>query len=394
MVCFSRVTKIIAAGFLLWAISNKSIYAEVGHQPDIENSILDRAVSSAEAKPRRPESIGYQTVFFFTNRKVDIAAVQRAHEGNVPPLPSSDVFSEQLATGIAYGLAHISYPVGRKRGDTRYNGNPSSQNSYLSFKVTYYEVFSSWAELRQMISGQKDASKTRLIYVHGFKSTFASAAKQTAQMSLDLNEGNVSIFFSWPSNRTIDYWSPVGRLVQSYQSAVHNSIVSRPYVGAAVLEISSLAGPYRIIAHSMGADILGNALVTSYLFNTYAEPKRETKAPHAVLFVAPDISENDFTNELTPILTTENSRIAVYCTDDLALWASKLYHSSTRLGWCDAKERSLRGVDVVMVRGRMTDSLRHSYFLGSTRILDDMRKVLQGAKIKRNQTHFRYIDLQ
>lgn len=364
-------------------------------QTAIVNAVVEDAVGAAPLRSRRHRRIQYRTVYFATNRQVDIDAIGRARSANAIPLPTDAVFLERLGPGMAYGWADVSYPTNRKRGDTGYNNDPKTQNPYRDFAVDDYEVLSSRQEfLAHIRAATASAPNSSLVHVHGFDVSFEEAAERTAQMSLDIDNNAVPIFFSWPSAHELTSYSVAGffGLAKLYSKASDNSKQSRPYVGAFLSQIASLPWPYKLVAHSMGADVSGNALLTSHLYDRYALPKRDMSPPEAVLFVAPDIAENDFSDQLAPILSAGGSRVTVYCTDDWALWASQLYNGTTRLGWCEAEGQLVSGIDIVVVHGKMTDVLRHSYFLGSIRLLEDMTKVLTGPRPV-NQTGVRHINL-
>lgn len=357
---------------------------EAAGQTAIANTIVDDVTAVAPIRSRRHSRIDYRLVYFATNRPVDIGAVDRARRSaDTVPLPTDAVFPESVSSGMAYGWADVSYPAHRKRGHTGYNSDSRAQNPYRDFIVDDYDLTFSREEFLSLVrQSNEKVPKSSLVYIHGFDVSFENAAERTAQMSLDIGSDAVPIFFSWPSAHEVgtSFGDGMFQLVTTYSFASNNSKQSRPFVGAFLSQIASFPWPYRVIAHSMGADITGNALLTSYLYDRYAVPRQPIRPPETISLVAPDIAERDFADQLGPILLSGNSRVTVYCTNDWALWASKLYNGSTRLGWCGTEGRLVPGVDVAVVRGRMTDVLRHSYFLGSIRMLDDIGELLGGTQ--------------
>jgi esterase/lipase superfamily enzyme len=351
-----------------WAATAKEIVKQ-----EIANRSLEAALDSVRMRATRHRVIAYQTVFFVTNRKLNLSSISRAETSDVAPLSSDDVFLEEPATGLAYGWAEVSYPVNRKRGVASYNKDVRSQNPYRDFLVNDYDFFSSWNDFRKSID-QSYPTSTAALYVHGFDLSFDDAAERMAQMSLDISELGVPIFFSWPSDPNRDSATRWIQRPTPYELATHNSTVSRPYVAVGISNIASLERPYRVVGHSMGADLLGNALVTSILFD-HAERKK-TLPPDAVVLVAPDIADQDFSTNLAPIIATVNSRVTVYCTNDRALFLSRAYNGGPRLGWCDDTGRPLPGIDVVFLIGEIADPLRHSYYLNSPKVLEDMSVTL------------------
>jgi esterase/lipase superfamily enzyme len=338
---------------------------------DIVNRSLEGAAGSVRMKATRHRDIAYRTVFFATNRKLNLSSLLGAATPNAAPISSNDVFLDQPAVGIVYGQAEVMYPVNRKRGEATYNKDIKTQNPLRDFLVSYHDLFSSLTEFRKSVDEKYPASKATVLYVHGLDLSFDDAAERMAQMSLDIADIGVPIFFSWPSDPNRDSTTRYIQFPSWYSVATHNSNVSRPYAGVTILNIAAFGKPYRAIGHSMGADLLGNALVNSILYDQ-AGPKQMV-APHAVLLLAPDIADQDFSNQLAPILATTNLRLTVYCTEDRALLISRAYnYLSPRLGWCSDTGRSLPGIDVVFVSGAIADPLRHSYYLNSTKVLDDM----------------------
>jgi esterase/lipase superfamily enzyme len=116
-------------------------------------------------------------------------------------------------------------------------------------------------------------SKSLLLFVHGFNTTFADAALRTAQIAYDLRFPGIAMFYSWPSAGRS--W---GYLHDEESTQLAKSIFDR------LLDDLSLMASNEIylIAHSMGNRIVGNTMASR------VEQGKPVSTIREILLGAPD----------------------------------------------------------------------------------------------------------
>jgi esterase/lipase superfamily enzyme len=361
-------TWFFAACILVWV--NYSQAAERG----AANTSVDAAFAADSFRPGPYSRLGYKATFFITNRRIDFSEQDRAR------IPSArliyeNLFSNQPHVGVAYGSARISYPLNRQRGTLSYGRNSVEQNPLVDFSILEHQFFNSPDSFYQAIRREyPNMNAKALLFVHGFDTTFNNAASTVVQLVLDLDVEGVPLFFSWPSDHLHDETS----LPLQYSRVKRLAEDSRPY---AVLAMDALADGigrrFEMIAHSMGTDIAANAVLLREAARTATSGP---SIPHTIVLAAPDISTRTFDTKLRPGLVRSDRHIVVYCSEDWALWFSRRTNGSDdRLGYCGTRltiKPLMKGVDLVAVRGRISEFFRHSYYLSEQRILDDMRSAL------------------
>jgi esterase/lipase superfamily enzyme len=208
-------------------------------------------------------------------------------------------------------------------------------------------------------------SKSLLIFVHGYNSSFADAAFRTAQMAHDLKFPGMAFFYSWPSAAaTRAYWQDeeTARLSES----VFEQLVE---------ELSQLpVSDIYIVAHSMGNRIVGHAL------QSRVDKGRETKHLREVLLAAPDINADIFRAVIAPKLAAmQGTRTTVYAaSSDLALMASKVVHGYKRVGETSGGVLTFPGVETIDASSASTASknLGHSYVVDNSSVLKDIDAII------------------
>jgi esterase/lipase superfamily enzyme len=373
-----RLWSLISLIVSLFSTFGPSAIAQVSKAAAINKSI-DAGLDS-ELPTRIPSGrLRYRYAFFITNRKIDPTAEGTARiNHNVASY--EDVFLNVPAVGASYGYALVSQPANRQRGDVSRGLNSTAQSPLYNFSVVDIQIVDSTEAFRDMIHRfYPDNNDKALLYIHGLDNTFGDAAETSVQLATDLRFGGPPLFLSWPSDvarlaRTLPYTTI---LPNQYGQVKAVSIDTRSYAVLAIDELTNgVNRPFDLIARSMGTDIATNAIALRE-----AGGRRNAPAiPHSVILAAPDISLSEFDSRLRPRIVRPDRRLVIYCSNDRALIMSKIYNSSDdRLGYC-GPERStspptqpMAGVDLVIVSGFISDFTRHSYYLESVKILDDIQ---------------------
>ena len=133
---------------------------------------------------------------------------------------------------------------------------------------------------------------------------------------------------------------------------------------------------------------MGNRALTNAL-NTIATEERHTPRPHfrQVLLAAPDIDVGVF-KQLVKNFRNTADRITVYASaKDLALEASKRFHTYTRAGESASEIAGLEGIEPIDVsavdKGPFLEALLgHTYFADNQEMLLDITGILMGKTTK------------
>ncbi len=243
--------------------------------------------------------------------------------------------------------------------------------------------------------------KEVVLFVHGYHSSFESAALAMGELCHFLGRDFVCGIFSWPAGgqRGILFGYDVDR--ESAEYAVEDLLKVIRIVGRT-------AGVERVhlIAHSRGTDTLATALAQlgAEAYMLRSSPDREFHIANVVL-VAPDLDGDVAITKIFKVFSDPDLpfgeraepgallppatglRVTIYVSpDDKAIaTASWIYGSISRLGRLDATMFSaeqieaialLRAVDIIQVRGT-TDFFGHSYFMSNPRVSADIVAMLR-----------------
>lgn len=157
---------------------------------------------------------------------------------------------------LAFAVAAVSLPSYRARGDgaTPRPVHAARPDPSRELFVSALEPVDS-ARFVQRLRERFDQSGSRevLVYVHGYNKSFELAAARLAQVVADIGFDGTAVLFSWPSADHIrDY-------VRDQQAARNAGF----HLLRLLRDVIPSAGPVtvHILVHSMGAEVLGKALM-------------------------------------------------------------------------------------------------------------------------------------
>jgi hypothetical protein len=128
-----------------------------------------------------------------------------------------------------------------------------------------------------------------------------------------------------------------------------------------------------LIAHSMGNRALIEALQT---YMAKHEPKDRKKAFGQIVFTAPDVDRDYFTDVIDSLRDTA-SRVTLYASDkDLALKTSQALHGAPRAGMAGVNIITRQGLDTIDMSSVEADMLGHSYFAANSGAIYDLFRLL------------------
>ena len=207
-----------------------------------------------------------------------------------------------------------------------------------------------------------------LIYVHGFKQTFETAALDAARLSDAIRFRGQTMVFSWPSRAGLfDYaydrdsamWSRDGF------ERVLSSIVSAPG-----------AGRVHIVAHSMGTMLTLESL--RQLYARYGDTV--TGRIGAVVFAAPDIDMDVFSSSINLIGPLAGKITVIAATNDRALALSgRIAGGMTRVGAAEKATIERLGVRVIDASDAGWGIINHDLFLSNAEVQRVIRRSIDAT---------------
>ena len=195
-----------------------------------------------------------------------------------------------------------------------------------------------------------------LIYVHGFKQTFETAALDAARLSDGIKFRGRTMVFSWPSKAGLfDY-------AYDRESAMWSRDQFERVLRSLVATAS--AGRVHIVAHSMGT-----MLTLESLRQLHARTG-DTVADRigAVVFAAPDIDMDVFTAAIDRIGPLARKITVIAATNDRALALSgQIAGGMTRVGAAEKAAIEQLGVRVIDASQRL-GIINHDLFLSNAEV--------------------------
>jgi esterase/lipase superfamily enzyme len=202
-----------------------------------------------------------------------------------------------------------------------------------------------------------------LIYVHGFKQTFETAALDAARLSDAIRFRGRTMVFSWPSkagffdyayDRDSAMWSR-----DDFERVLH-SIVAVP--GASRIHI---------VAHSMGTMLALESL--RQLHAEYGDTVSSRIG--AVVFAAPDIDMDVFSSAIKRIGPLSRKITVIAATNDRALALSgRLAGGMTRVGAAEKAAIEQLGVRVIDASDSGWGIINHDLFLSNAEVQRVIRR--------------------
>jgi esterase/lipase superfamily enzyme len=314
-------------------------------------------VPPPQAGPRETPEAWIVPVFYGTDR---------ARTGKTSP---EDFFGPGRGE-LSFGRVEVSLPKERAKGETPapswykpWQRKTDPSRFVLLLKVTPMEKGSFVAELRQTVGGSPIPEA--LVFLHGFKVSFAEAAERAAQVALDLEFKGVPLLYSWPSE---------GRLF-GYTVDEANVEWSVPHFEEFLRLVLAESGArtVHVIAHSMG----NRALVRALSALQAQDPAKKGAALRQIIFAAPDVDRDTFV-DLADKFRGRAERFTLYgSSNDRALRISKLVHGYPRAGESGENMALADGVDTIDSSKADTSLIGHSSYGSVRSILADISDLLK-----------------
>ncbi|WP_291272199.1 alpha/beta fold hydrolase [Geothrix sp.] len=303
----------------------------------------------------RDQAFARVSVMYGTDRKLD---------------PRTGGYGGARGAGISYGEVAVSIPRGHKTGDIEspsiwrleFREDPRKHMVILDRTFHTRQGFLNRVKARIQAQGSSGSS---FVFVHGYNVSFDDAARRTAQITFDLDYRGVPVFYSWPSQGSL----------QGYTTDENNVQWSEANLKKFLVDFAQKSGARDIylIAHSMG-----NRALTGALRQIFAEQPKLKGRFKEIILTAPDIDAEIFKRDIAPALAAGCERITLYVSSgDNALLASKKVHGYPRAGDTAEGIVVVPGIETVDASGLDTSFLEHSYFATAPPVLGDIRRVMQ-----------------
>jgi esterase/lipase superfamily enzyme len=203
-----------------------------------------------------------------------------------------------------------------------------------------------------------------LIYVHGYNTTFETAALDAARLSDGIQFVGETMVFSWPSRASLlDYGYDRESAMWSRDALqqVLNGLIASPVVGHV-----------HVVAHS-----IGTMLTMEALRQLYAQLGAEAaNRIGAVVFASPDIDMDGFSSSVQRIGPLAPKIIVVTAANDRALAVSRwMAGGITRVGAAETAQLERMGIRVIDASRQGWGIINHDLFLSNAQL----RKVIRGA---------------
>jgi esterase/lipase superfamily enzyme len=273
---------------------------------------------------------------------------------------------------LSYGVAFVSIPRDHRMGlverpkfwRLERTARPDKHVMLLSIKSYARKDFLAAVDSAL----HAEANQTALLFIHGYRVTFADAITRTAQVCYDLNWTGIPIAYSWSSHGELKHYIadeasadatvPMLReILESLVRAKHMSLL-------------------HAVCHSMGARIFSKAIA-----GLPANRKAKAPAVNEVVLSAPDIDAQEFGN-LAPAMRARCDRLTLYASSkDLALAASRKLHDFPRAGESGPNIVVLPELlDTIDATAVDTNLIGHSYYGDNSSIIADIYSVMTERK--------------
>lgn len=268
---------------------------------------------------------------------------------------------------FAFGTVSVTIPTARGRGEFPVPGGwlfvdkPDPAKHFLVREIVPGD--------RKSFCGYLSAPAQEndlLVFVHGYRVTFAEAALRTAQLAHDLEFRGKTMFYSWPSAGKADgYWQD--------EDSCRISVLRFEKLLAELL--TAKVRKVYIVAHSMGSRIVIPAL------SRLAQERKDVSKIAEVIVAAPDFNVIEFkqVSERFAQLRSKGTRMTLYASsNDAALRVSRGIHSYQRLGESGPRLSTFAGVDSIDASATtpLTRAFGHSYVSDSPRVITDIQQIV------------------
>jgi esterase/lipase superfamily enzyme len=212
-----------------------------------------------------------------------------------------------------------------------------------------------------------------VVFVHGFKNNFETAAERAALFAHDLQPdvSSKGAIFSWPSKESLFGYQHDEDVVLVNQDRARQVLE--------ILRTHDSASSVVLIGHSMGCRVLTFALRDIELINSKGKtPKLGHPQFAQLILIEPDVDKEYFRINIAR-LRAICGHVTVYASNhDNALRFSNFLHGDSREGELGT-QGLLKKIDVIDASAAKTDWIGHAY--DGPQLFEDIRALLRGQTL-------------
>jgi esterase/lipase superfamily enzyme len=225
-----------------------------------------------------------------------------------------------------------------------------------------------------------DSQRSIVIYIHGYKNSFESAALRAAQLAVDLNVPGLTAFYSWPSMDAISEYNADEAAVETAEKHLKHFLVR--------MAKDTNASKVHLIAHSMG-----NRVLARVMQRIVSEPETKDLKFGQIILAAPDIDSQVFF-DLAQAYPKLSERTTLYVSQkDKALEASAWTHSYPRAGYAPPVV-VMPPIDTIEVTNIDVSILGHGYVAEAEQVLFDIAMLLRSDTPPQQRPRLKPADYQ
>jgi esterase/lipase superfamily enzyme len=311
----------------------------------------------------------------------NLVRVYYATNRNETADPSPDAHYGGDRGALAFGMVTVTVPKSHKVGALEapsilrleFKADPQKHVMLQSLQVLEPAAWRAEIAKRATVLGNAGI----LVFIHGYNSRFADAARRAGQLSHDLGFAGPTVLFSWPSRGGVVEYTVDE---QAAEWSVHD-------MRTVLSSLATIAPgvPVYVIAHSMG-----NRVLTRGLKALLDEDLSKRRAFKQIVLAAPDIDADVFRRDIAPSILGKGPRVTLYASsNDKALAASRNIHGGyRRLGESGNELVVMADLDTVDASSVSTEFLGHSYFGDSSTVMSDLVYVIQKSLSPQERSRF------
>jgi esterase/lipase superfamily enzyme len=270
-------------------------------------------------------------------------------------------FTDQRGRGLAFAPVRLAAPDRSLIGKVSSVVTGDWRIAAVPRVVTGPEAATAFAEAA--------LGRDVLLYVHGYRESFETAAISAAQLSDGIRFRGASGLFTWPSaGKTFDYG-------YDRESALWSRDAFEDLLRALAASQTS-GGRIHIVAHSMGTLL---TLETLRMLRADAGEAALDKIG-AVVLAAPDIDIDLFTNGIERLGTAAQKITVISSTNDRALeLSSTIAGGVLRAGAADRSRLEALGVRVADASDYGSGLINHDLFLSNVEVQQVIKRAVARA---------------
>lgn len=279
-----------------------------------------------------------------------------------------DKFGGDDADSVQFALVKVNVPgyAVRRQGETprppatrvsRFWYKPDSTRDMYLRDVIAMDASAFARSVNDALTAT--ATRSLLIFVHGYNVSFEDAAVRAAQIAADTDLDGAVVIFDWPSAGAMSSY------VRDQQAARNAGFYLARFLRDFPASVD--ADRLLLVAHSMGSEVVSRAVS---ILGDSVPPITQA------VFAAPDVDARFFRREVLPRLVPKAKRITVYASnEDEALRASRALNGVWRLGLGGDSLVVLKDMDTIDATRVRGDFLGHTLFINGS-VLADLHELL------------------